>query len=78
MSPRDFIFMVSVLALLGGVLTAIFLSIAGGVALSVVAVVGMIGAQVVTSQPKRREHPVIRKPQVGRDWDAERKRRQSD
>lgn len=79
MTPRDFIFMVSALALTGGVLTAIFVSIAGGVVLGVVAVLGMVGAQVVTTQPqRRRDYPVVRRQQVGRDWDAERDRRESD
>lgn len=76
MTPRDFTFMVSALALVGGVLTAIFLSIAAGIALAVVAVLGLVGAQVITTeQPPRRQYPVIRPREVGRDWDAERDRR---
>lgn len=75
MTPRDFIFMVSALALAGGVFTAIFLSIVGGIALGVVAVLGLVGSQVITTeQPRRRDYPVIRPRQVGRDWDAERNR----
>lgn len=76
MSPRDFIFMLGALALAGAVILMVMVSPALGIGLMVVGVLTIIGASVVTTEPRReyRDYPPVRQREVGRDWDAERRR----